>query len=289
MSTAPTNEYWVDCDFGPSDSATFARSTGYEPPPANYKAGKNAPIYEEKFAERVVPQSEWRSLYDSLQPNQNRLSTVTYDQNGYGTCTSNATSQAAAYQWCRTYGHEWAITPAPPSLYPFCASGGNSGSSTNCNIRRATQNGMLLIDNAQNRKVLSALGLNPDHTIDAVQWNAGKRCPQSWYEETGKHFKIGEWYEITSVEGMFSAVLFGYTVLYGRSGHAICGVDPDPKSGWTLIYHNSWGNWGRTINGRSGYGEDTTSYLRRTGAARGAFAVRGMIEPPGIENLMKAA
>ena len=280
--------YWEDCEFD-RDCTIRGRLMGYVPPEPGYKAGANASIYEEKFKEKIVPKSEWMALYEELQPNQNRLATVTYDQNGYGTCTSNATAQAMAYQWCRRYGHQWAVTPAPPSIYPFCARSGNSGSSTNCNIRRATQNGMLLIDNPQNRKVLRTLGLNEDHVIDAVQWNAGKRVPDSYYEETGKHFKIGEWYEITTVEGMFSAVLSGYTVLYGRSGHAICGVDPDPKNGWTLIYHNSWGNWGRSINGRSGYGEDSFRYLSRTGAARGAFAVRDVIEPPNIERLMEAS
>lgn len=282
----PRQPYWSDCSFAVA-SRRFGRKTGYIQPGPSYRAGRNAPLFDEHFRERIVPKSEWRSLYDELQPNQERLSSYTWDQNGFGTCTSNATACAMHIQWTRQFGEEWAITPAPPSIYPFCASGGNSGSSTNCNIERASEKGVLLIDTEKNRKVLRTLGLDETHVIDAVQWNAGKRCPQSWYEETAKHFKVEEFYEITSVDGWFSAVLLGFTILYGRSGHAICGTGFEPKgSDWTGIYQNSWGSWGRTINGRQAYGEDTYSYLQRTGAYRGAFAVRQISEPPGTVNFL---
>lgn len=283
--------YWVDCD-PVAESKRIGREMGCIAPPADYTCGDLCGIYEEKFAEKIVPREEWMDLFEELQPNQCSLAKRTLDQNGFGTCTSFAMSKAATYQWSRKYGPEWELTFAGPSMYPFCASGGNSGSSTSCIFRRATQHGMLPSDTPQNRKVLSQMGLNSTHVCHEVQWNAGKRVPQEYWEETGKHFRVNpdESYEIQSLDGFFSALWSGYTILYGRSGHAICGVDPEwSGSTWQAIYHNSWkASWGRRINGLGGYGVDTESYLRRTGAYRWAYAIRSLIEPPGADKLLPA-
>lgn len=276
------------------EALRVGRETGYIWPPEDYCAGEpgDFPCLED-FAELMIPRSQWRDHYEATvsaggQPTF--LPTITYDQNGYGTCTANACSQAMAYQWVRQFGKANAITPAPPSLYPFCASSGQSGSAVSCIVRRATDVGVLLIDNQQNRSVLGKLGMDESHVIDAVQWDAGRRVPSSWYDQTARHFRIVETYSLSTTEAMFSAVLRGFTIVYGRSGHAICGCWCEPTgSTWILLYHNSWGPWGRTIDGLRGFGEDSESYLSRTGAPRGAVAVRTVTEPAGALELLQQA
>lgn len=102
-------------------------------------------------------------------------------------------------------------------------------------------------------------------------------------EETAKNFRLDEFYEITSVDGFFSALFHGFSILYGRSGHAIHGVDIVKRSGdWYCKYDNSWGNWGE-----SGFGFDSISYIQRTGAYRWAYAFQSIIAPNGIEKLLE--
>lgn len=284
-------EYWVDCDFG-REARRAGKLRGCRKKPREYwgTIGKECPIWEETYREFVIPKGEWNDLYEEMQPNFARNACgYTYDQNGYGTCTSNQCSQGIAYLWNSQFGHDLRITPAPPSMYGFCASGGNSGSSVSCNLKRARDHGVLLINNSQNKKILNALGLDPSHVCDAVQWNAGKRLPDSYYRETASQFKIEEYYECGSVEAMISAVFAGFTVGYGRSGHSIIGVEPHKKDGqWGLRYHNSWGNWGETVNGLSGYGFDSESYLKRARAAYGAYAYIDLIDPDNLGDLIGA-
>ena len=233
------------------------------------KLGAVSPIFEEHFSEHIIPQADWKNLVDTHKPNYSQLVTWQYDQDGEGTCTSNAESDVISCIWTGTFGHEFSIAPSPISMYRFCASGPNSGSSVACNIKRARDHGCLLIDNAQNRKVLDAMGLDPNHTIKAVGYN--QRIPAGAMEETAIHFQIDEAYQIATIEGFFTALLLGFHVNYGRDSHAIHGTDAVFRSEWVCKYHNSWGQWGD-----NGYGYDTFDYIRRRSAAYGAWAHRSI-------------
>jgi hypothetical protein len=282
---------WRDVNLE-AEAVRIGRECGHIAPSHTFCSGDDFPLFED-FSEFALPRSEWKAAYDyamEIGGPQTWLTPMILDQNGFGTCTSFACSMSIMVQWVRQFGKEHAIQVAPPSLYPHCASSGNSGSSVSCITRRAMERGVLLTDTAANREILSKIGLDPNHVIDGVQWNAGTRCPSSWYDATAKHIKIVEAYSISSVEQMFSAVLQGFTLVYGRSGHAICGIWLIPEgNSWVLIYVNSWGPWGATLHGLRGFGEDSESYLNRTGAARGCVAVRTISVPEDALELLTSA
>jgi hypothetical protein len=77
-------------------------------------------------------------------------------------------------------------------------------------------------------------------------------------------YRIVEFYDISSVEEMVSALLTGFPVVFGANGHAICAVAH--KGTYPLIL-NSWGDWGEGGFGKwCSYAGINWSY--------GAFAVR---------------
>ena len=282
---------WRDVEF-PKEATRVRRKMGHVAPDQFFCSGDDHPVFED-YDKFMIPRGEWREAYDhamSIGGDQAWLIKMILDQNGFGTCTSFACAQAMMIQWIRQFGKDNYIQIAPTSIYPHCARSGNSGSSVSCITRRAKETGVLLTDTSHNKSMLQKLGLDQSHVIDGVQWNAGTRCPQDWYGKTAKHFKIKEAFSISTVEGMFSAVLSGFTIVYGRSGHAICGTWLEPEgNSWILLYANSWGSWGRTLHDLRGYGEDSESYLSRTGAARGAVAIRTITEAPNSDVLRAAA
>ena len=273
--------YYVDCEFH-GEARRIGRRMGCLPkPPAAYGFGSISPIFEERFREKVIPRGEWRTLYDEMRPDYARHKTHQYDQNGEGTCTSNATGGCMSYVWSKQYGRDVGISPCPPSMYRYCASGPNSGSSTSCNMRRARDNGCLLIDDSHNRSIMQRLGLDPSHTCRAVGWRPSITPAM---RETMRQFRVDEFYEISTVDGFFSALLYGFDILYGRSGHAIHGVDIVLRDGtWYCKYDNSWGRWGD-----NGFGYDSISYINRSRATYGAYAFQSMIAPDGLANLIGA-
>lgn len=200
---------------------------------------------------------------------------------GVHNCTANALSGCVSYTWNRKYGKANAIAPAPISVYKFCARGPNTGSSTSCILRRARDNGLLLIDTAENKRVLEALGLDTRHVLKATGYS--QPFPSGW-AETAAEFRVQEYYEITNIDGFFTALLLGFDVLYGRAGHAIHGVDVvwDGKR-FLCKYDNSWGNWGD-----HGFGYDSLDFLVRNSAQYGAYAVKSLVDPKGSAKLVDA-
>lgn len=275
-----SDNYYVDCYF-PDEADRICQGMGHRV--SRHAPGAISPIFEERFREMVIPRDQWDDLYDQLNPNYARHKTWQYDQRNEGTCTSNATSGCLSYIWSKTVGSDLAISPAPPSMYYYCASGPNSGSSTDCNLKRARDHGCLLIDTADNRKIMKGLGLPEDHVLPAVGWNGPRRLPSEAMDVTAKQFRLHEFYEITSVDGFFSALLHGFDILYGRSGHAIHGVDIVKRDGsWHCKYDNSWGSWGD-----NGFGYDSISYVQRTSAYRWAYAFQTMRHPDNLHQLLE--
>ena len=271
--------YYVDADFAKEASRCKRRLGNI---PEQPKFGSICGIFEEHFKELVVPRSDWDSLANELQPNYSRRKAYQYDQDGEGTCTSNATSGAFAYVWAKQFGRENVILPSPPTIYMYCSNGPNQGSTTSCNLKRIRDYGCLPIGIERNKDVMRKLGLDPSHVCDAVGWNKPRKLPPGAMDDTAKNFRLDEFYEIGSLDGFFGALFHGFSIMYGRAGHAIHGVDPVKRNNtWYCKYDNSWGNWGE-----SGFGFDSESYLRRTGAYRFAYAFKSIIAPQGIDKLL---
>lgn len=267
----PIDPTLVNVDFQ-KEAHKANRQLGCNPLPPDERGGKKCPLFGERMRGLVIPRSDWQDVIEEYQLNYARHKTWQYDQNGEGTCTSNATSGCLSYTWAKQFGEKYAIAPAPLSCYKFCARGPNTGSTTGCNLRRARDTGMILIDNASNRKILEGMGLNPDHTMPAVGYR--NRMPRGW-EETAQYFQIDEYYEIDSIDEFFTALIMGFSILYGRAGHAIHGVDIVYRDrDYYCKYDNSWGRWGD-----QGFGYDSLDYIRRKGGVYGAYAVQHVRVP----------
>lgn len=278
ISDQPIPSHLLDLDFQVAANQA-GRMTGLNQK-TDQRKGVDCPLFGEAFRDRIIPRSDWDDVLQQHDPAFGRLDHFQYDQDGEGTCTANACSASVAQKWNERYGEAWHIAPAPPSVYQFCANSGNSGSTTSCILKTGRDRGFVLIDTAQNRKVLTALGLDPSHVIRAVGWNQSIRG----MEETAKQIRIAEFYEIDGVDEFFSALILGFPILYGRSGHAIKGTDIVKRNGvYACKYRNSWGVWGD-----DGYGYDSLDYIHRTNAPYGAYAVQSLIVPDGAGSMIGA-
>ncbi len=84
-------------------------------------------------------------------------------------------------------------------------------------------------------------------------------------------YRVVEFYDITNAEELGSALLQGFCVTFGRSGHAIYSIELVSTS--THRYMNSWGDWGDK-------GTEVEN-LSRINWGYGAFAIRVVTDTDG--------
>lgn len=219
----------------------------------------------------VYPESEWRERWEANKPSLRPFVHRIKDQGREGSCTSNAGTGCWETLASFAYGVEFVLSAM--SLYKRCGSGPNSGSTVGCNMRKLRDEGALPAPHE--REIVRRLGLNPEHCFPETGWR--NRLPSGW-QETAKHFRLDEFFEIRNIEEFVSALLQGYAVHYGRRGHSIYGVALTYKDGRPYCeYANSWGNWGD-----EGFGYDTISGLRRSINQYGAYCYNNVHLPDAL-------
>ena len=247
--------------------------------PRDDKLGSQAPIFEGQFD--VIPRSEWQNLIEEYgitdRPNVEEI----YDQGQEGACTSNAGGQGVAVTTVDQLGEAYFVKFSAISLYKRCGNSPNSGSTVGKNVQELRNVGIL--PETKERQKMEKMGLNPSHSMP----NTGFYTPMPvGWQETAKYFRLGEYFDIGSMDGFMSALLNGFTVHYGRRGHSVLGVTPKWQNNQFYVeYANSWNeNWG---NG--GFGLDTESGLRRSGAINqyGAYAYRTIVVTDELLSLGK--
>jgi len=209
----------------------------------------------------VIPRGEWRGLFESL-PDLSRLVKKIKNQGQEGSCASNATVQAYEIVFNLQFGVRRWIEFSAMSLYKRVGRTAQSGSVVGDNLKEIRDRGILPVDNPENRARFDCV-----HPATGF----GRRLPSNW-EETAAQFRAVEWFDISSFDGFMTALLLGYPVVYGRAGHAICGVRGVERSGaWHVKYANSWGPWGE-----NGYGYDSERFISGAIRSYGAFAIRSV-------------
>ncbi len=238
----------------------FGQGALAEPNPA-----EGEPVFED--AVPVIPRDQWPTLVKSIDDaggGLDLLVTRIYDQKSEGSCVSNATCQAMEIAQARRRGRASVIHLSAISLYKRCGRSPGSGSMVSTNLKEILGTGVLPLDNEQNRKLFKH-----------VMPNTGfyQKYPDGW-QETAKRFRGNEVYDIRSYDGFITALLRGYPVVYGRSGHSICAVRPIYRGNQLYVkYANSWHeSWGD-----KGYGYDSESKIRA--GASWAFALRTVVDP----------
>lgn len=208
--------------------------------PRQSRPGEWCPLFSERI--EVIPRQEWSDWIGriTLRPMVRQI----LDQDGVGSCTSEATSQGIMIV------REMAGLPFellnPWSIYRVVSGGVDRGSSIDENLRFARDIGVL----------------PESYWPRSKGWRA---IPPDGWGEIAAQFKIDEFYDIGSVDEFGTALLKGFPVIFGIPGHAICG---DAVLNQDLLeYANSWHeSWGDQGFGRTSWARIQWSY--------GAFCVR---------------
>ena len=238
--------------------------------PDEAKVGSRFPVFED--TQRVHPRSDWMDL---LKENVSleRLIKWTHNQNPEGTCAANASALVYEVGSTLTVGVGATMMMSPISVYRWIAPGPDSGSNIGDNLVQARKVGFLPVDTPENRATLQKMGLNPSHVLKHTGYS--QKFPTGW-QETAAYFQPDEAYEIATFNGIVSALLDDFPVVYGRSGHAIAGVTPVYRNGvWYVKYGNSWGKWGEVgENQLQMFGYDSESFLSNQIPRYKAWAMR---------------
>jgi hypothetical protein len=167
----------------------------------------------------IVPESEWSAR---MQLNTVKDAVwVVLDQDGVGSCASEATS--AAVMIVREIENLDAVLLNPWSLYKLVNGGRDQGSG---------------ID--ENLEAIMATGILADEYFPRSKgWKATP--PKGWEAEAAK-FKGIEAFDVKTKAEFGSCICAGLPVVYGvmwssGGGHAICGVEAYPDE---LVFLNSW-------------------------------------------------
>ena len=225
--------------------------------PRGDKCGDTFPVYESRVD--PIPRNEWRDAAEAIRGQESLVQKIK-NQGREGSCASNAAAQAMEMLYVSQGGERHWVELSAISLYKRVGRNPDSGSTIDSNLRELKRVGILPRDNAANRNRF-------DHTMPPRGFYTN--YPAGW-ELTAAKFRVLEWWDIQTFDGMISAMLRGYPIVYGRAGHAICGVRPVLRNGlWHIKYANSWGDWGD-----NGFGYDSELYVSGAIASYGAWSPR---------------
>jgi len=194
----------------------------------------------------VIPRRDWRDLIGkiSLRPRV----PVVLDQDGVGSCATESAT-GAVHLIRALYGLPHVLLN-PWFVYHTTSGGRDAGSSIDQNLAFIREN-----------------GIAPDSVWPRSKgWRAR---PSAEAQREARKYRIHEFYDIGSWEEFGTALLLGFPVVWGYSGHSILAVGLKDED--TIIYLNSWGNWGD-----GGFG---TARARSIVWGYGAWAVRSVLIP----------
>jgi hypothetical protein len=211
----------------------------------------------------TIPRGEWRDLVE-LSSGAEAYVRKIKNQRSEGSCVSNATTSAFECIWNRSLGLDAWVEMSAISLYKRCGSSPGSGSMLSTNLREMRDVGALPTNTAENKQRLEAMGCDSSDVMPETGFYTA--FPSGW-KDTAKFFRFQEVVELSGLDEIASALLENKPVVFARAGHCIMGVRLVYDNGqYAVKYANSWGAWGD-----NGYGYDTESYFKRSGAANWAF------------------
>jgi hypothetical protein len=170
---------------------------------------------------------------------------VVLDQGQVGSCATESTTGAVMIS--RAFRGLEHVLLNPWFIYRVTSGGRDAGSSIDDNLEFVRANG------------IAPESLHPR----SLGWRAK---PSEEAIEAATKFRIEEFYDISSIDEMVSALLQGFPVVWGAKGHAVCKVQHlNEAQGLDL---NSWGD------DRADNGFEVWASYRAVNWAYGAWAVR---------------
>ena len=193
----------------------------------------------------VIPRDKWADIIGNvvLEPYVFRI----FSQGSVGSCAWESTSQG--WSMINEVAGNPSVLLNPWGGYAYTSGGRDRGSNIDRNLEFARDVGILPEE------------FWPRRGPNKNPWN--RKPPMDLFEKHG--VKIDEFYDIGSIDEVGTALLRGFPVVYGWSGHSCVLTSLHDKN--TAIYANSWGtDWGD-----KGFGKIA---LNRINFGYGAFAVR---------------
>jgi hypothetical protein len=191
---------------------------------------------------KLIDRDKWQKYLDKLGRSLRDHVNQILDQDGAGSCATESTSQALMVRsdW---KGQEFVLLN-PWFMYHYTSGGVDRGSSIDENLEFARNQGVA-----------------PESVWPRSKgWRA---TPSAEATREARKYRIAEFLDVTSIDGVGTALLNQLPVVFGWSGHSC--VLTRLLSPTTAEYANSWGNWGD-----QGFGEIRLSSIN---FRYGAFAV----------------
>jgi hypothetical protein len=246
-------------------------------PKGYYDDGRDDKCRSFADAEPLVPEAKWRETYEAIKAanggkgafNSNLITRV-FNQSNEGSCVGNMEAQFHQVLQARQFGKDAVTQLSASSAYKQIGFSPNSGANIGDALERGIDTGILPLDNDENKAKFP--GRCMPHTGFRVPFPAG-------WKETAKHFRFDEFFIIRNRNELFSALLRGFPVGVGRSGHSILYLDLVWDDKWLVRYVNSWGAWGGPAGDfTTGFGYDSSRLF--DSSARYAWTARSIVIPP---------
>lgn len=173
-----------------------------------------------------------------------------------GSCATNSSS--GAMKLVREFNGLPRVELSAESMYVFTGGGRDRGSSIDENLRHLQTTGVLPME------------LWPQ---DEHRWN--DKPPKSLLDAEACKYRISEFFDISTIEEVMSALVLNMPVVFGWQSHSCVLLKLINMT--SAYYLNSWGKgWSQT--GMPGIGKIN---LRSIGFHYGAFAVRSVTDAGG--------
>ena len=246
LHQGPLDDKWIDCEH---------HADGCLDPTADDER------YGDEFpAALIIPRGEWQQWITSNQAAGFSLTlyndTLNYQAPEHS-CVSNATETAVRVVRNRQLGLKHVVKLSPMSLYCRMNSHRWGGSNVFANLEESSARGILPEDTPQNKTRFGSQVARQN----AVYFPKSD-LPAGW-QNTAKHFRPLKFFRVSTKEQFASALLRGFPVVNGRSGHSICHLELVCRDGRFLSkYADSYG----TQRGDGGYLYDSEEKWATSGA-----------------------
>jgi len=219
--------------------------------------GSDCPILSEQPGFDIIPEAEWEGLILAEKPNLSSLAWYVSSQASVGSCAAEAINNMVAV--IREQMGLPRVKFNPYAMYHFSSGGSDRGSTLSENLQIARDDGCV---------PMSLWGREKG-------WRA---TPSDEALAARVNYRIDEYYGVANWAEMMTALIRGWGIYWGYSGHAIGGVDPLNSSQFMLL--NSWGQWGRgTDYSTMNYGFGVAE-RRSVMWSYGVYAVRTAVVEP---------
>ena len=194
-----------------------------------------------------IPREQWSDLIGKVSLRKHVKQVL--DQDGVGSCATESTTQGVMV--CRDVAGLPFELLNPWSIYHWTSGGSDQGSNIDSNLEHARDKGIL----------------PESYWPRAKGWRA---TPPSGWATVAAKYRVKEFYDIGSIDEVGTALLKGFGVVFGWSGHSC--MLTDLLSPTEALYVNSWGEWGD-----QGFGKIKLASIN---FGYGLFAIRS-VEPTG--------